>query len=532
MASLKADQTSGYCARRIGFPKPKTGLVYEFYVCGKHSAPMFSDIFKILSRYKIDPFACEGYFEEQSQTFSLSFCVDLNKAKCSSDELLLEIRKIPSVSRAEKQELKDRMFNSYMHPLSVANMFNAVAIAPDPLLQIERRLSLKRDGDDKSVESIVLESGREYGRSLVQRIADVVSDGPKSDPTLLLDNVRAGFKAMGWGVIDFRFEEEMVEALVREIPNPVDSTLGELNKSAFLFGLIWGVAERLTGTEMTIKEASTGRVTGILRLFLTPSKNEEKRPDYPKEEELAEESRKKKEEFASGEQPKEIIAELAEQSTPEMEAIEVRPQDDLNAKDMKQQGIEMQETAELQDSQFSSPKSNEMQKPPSPENFSTVDKTHDERVEEVSRDFRSVPETGSIDLEKKPKKQKKTRRAASQTAKKEKDVNGEEVAFASDGKSEKREAEDIRSKKRKEQVVTDSEREEAIEGDSGEASEGEEKEVREAGNEPSVNSTDEEIALEALNQLNKGIQESFGSIDEISEDAESQSGEEFFDTDE
>src|SRR5579875_3516109 len=496
MASLKADQTSGYCARRIGFPKPKTGLVYEFYVCGKHSAPMFSDIFKILSRYKIDPFACEGYFEEQSQTFSLSFCVDLNKAKCSSDELLLEIRKIPSVSRAEKQELKDRMFNSYMHPLSVANMFNAVVVAPDPLLQIERRLSLKRDGDDKSVESIVLESGREYGRSLVQRIADVVSDGPKSDPTLLLDNVRAGFKAMGWGVIDFRFEEEMVEALVREIPNPVDSTLGELNKSAFLFGLIWGVAERLTGTEMTIKEASTGRVTGILRLFLTPSKNEEKRPDYPKEEELAEESRKK--EFASGEQPKESIA----------------------------------EPAELQDNQFSSPENNEMQKPPSPENFSTADKTHDERVEEVSRDFRSVPETGSTELEKKPKKQKKTRRAASQRAKKEKDVNGEEVAFTSDGKSEKREAEDIRSKKSKEQVVTDSEREEAVEGDSGEASEGEEKEVREAGNEPSVNSTDEEIALEALNQLNKGIKESFGSIDGISEDAESQSGEEFFDTDE
>jgi hypothetical protein len=264
-----------YSPKRLGLGAPRAGPVEEYYISGKHSAALLADIFRIFLKNRMDPFSCDGYFDESSQLFSLTLCLDLSRARCTSDQLLLEIRKLPSVAYAERRQMHGKMFESFMFPLTVGRMYSAVALPVDAFSPISKEL-----GQNKSLDphAAIFVAGRKYGVALVSRIANVIARGEKKkDPSQLLENVRACFKATGWGIIDFRFEENVVEVLVRDMPDSLFSDLSLENspdRSPYLYGFIAGLVEGIGGNEMVVKDSAAGKLGGILKLYLTPRRLE------------------------------------------------------------------------------------------------------------------------------------------------------------------------------------------------------------------------------------------------------------------
>jgi hypothetical protein len=268
MPILKAGQAAKYASRRIGFDFPQRGLVFEFYILGKQPGIMLSDIFRTLAKHKVVPLShTSRALHDGDDDYVLSICLDLNKANCSVDELLLEVRKTPSVLQAERRDLDGRMFDSFLSPITISDKFSAILLPVDALLVAESRLGQE---NGKDVRNAFFGAGEHFGTSLVNAVKAAISEHQQAGPDSLIENIKGAFRAMGWGAVDFKFEEEIAEAVLLESPSAIDEENGQIGSSAFLSGFLCGIARGLKGKEMMAKESAASKAKGIHKFFLVP----------------------------------------------------------------------------------------------------------------------------------------------------------------------------------------------------------------------------------------------------------------------
>ncbi len=272
MALLRAERAPEYSPRRIGLSQPQSGKTYEFFVMGKNDRNLNLEVHKILTKHKTQLIMQTGYADDSTNHFVLNFCCDMTKADCSPDELLLELRRVPNVIRADKKFMKNMLFESFLSPLTVIDKFRTVVIGIDPLIKIEKRLN---DLFGVQGTSLMYEEGRAYAIDLVRQHREVISSHMSASAEVVLQNVQAGLKAMGWGAFDIRLEGEMANAFISDLPPGISPELVDTSNCTFVYGIVAGIIEALFGFDMNVRNVTYDKNGNVLRLVFSPRESQD-----------------------------------------------------------------------------------------------------------------------------------------------------------------------------------------------------------------------------------------------------------------
>ena len=81
-----------------------------------------------------------GYVHEKNKEFTLLLTCDLGVARKSPDELVIELRRMKSVTRVQAVTLKNQMFDGLLFPLTLMETNRVVAVNSNLMFEIQELL--------------------------------------------------------------------------------------------------------------------------------------------------------------------------------------------------------------------------------------------------------------------------------------------------------------------------------------------------------------------------------------------------------
>ena len=186
-----------YVPFKVGLPKAGSQNHVEFLIIGRNQRDNQNKVlqFFTLSNPKlVSHFSCAA--DDDYAYFSMSCIVDCSETKYSPTDLLIAIRKLKFVARAEMQEMTNKLFSNFVFPVSLMKNKNTSVIIDTITLFEILRTSANRE-----------EVGKKYALNVIESIrapmAVIRSESAKSAQGAFAETIKNYFRACGWGQLSF-----------------------------------------------------------------------------------------------------------------------------------------------------------------------------------------------------------------------------------------------------------------------------------------------------------------------------------------
>jgi hypothetical protein len=129
----------------------------------------------------------------------------------------------------------------------------------EPLLEVEKHLVevLGSAGD-----TVMFVEGKTYASKTWMHLKNAL---PNASHEELLQNVMDGLRATGWGLFEFRSEQNLFHVSIR---NPPKLENLKTSQSLFVRGIAVGTVESLYGVKVAVRDASYDNQSDTVRLTL------------------------------------------------------------------------------------------------------------------------------------------------------------------------------------------------------------------------------------------------------------------------
>ena len=251
-----------YHAKFLSLSKPQGEDVFEFLIVTKDQIGVTSKITGEFALHNVDILTIDGANDPTTGQFVLSLFCDLSKANCTAKSITDAIREFPFVTKADYVTAKGRLFDSFHFPLRIMNKHRALIIRADPLLEVEKHLVevLGSAGD-----TVMFVEGKTYASKTWMHLKNAL---PNASHEELLQNVMDGLRATGWGLFEFRSEQNLFHVSIR---NPPKLENLKTSQSLFVRGIAVGTVESLHGVKVTVRDASYDDKSDTVQLTLENS---------------------------------------------------------------------------------------------------------------------------------------------------------------------------------------------------------------------------------------------------------------------
>ena len=131
----------------MSLPKNSTLTgVYEFFILARKNREEDSPerILQVFQDHRAKLISVSSYplGEPTQREFVVSCVMDVSKIDCQIDDLLILIRKLRFVTRAEKSKMNGRGLSNFLFPPMVSNGTRAVILDAETLLALEYSTAL------------------------------------------------------------------------------------------------------------------------------------------------------------------------------------------------------------------------------------------------------------------------------------------------------------------------------------------------------------------------------------------------------
>jgi hypothetical protein len=255
---LSEEDGAKYRPRAIGYREPLGKETFEFAIYGGDTSSSIVRLTDLFLEHKARLLNHRLDWNDAEKEFSAFYMVDMAAADCSASSLAEIIRSKSEVEDVRVISRAGSIFGYSTFPI-ILNGMNRGA-----LLRIENWFEMESDlikWMGTAGESIMFREGESYGVSTCRRYADQFAD---KDRSLLIQNVRDGGKAAGWGITDFRLSEDRSSVLL-EVKYPVTNSKGEVT-SRFFLGMLCGILEVILETRLGVQDSIYDRKTSTLRI--------------------------------------------------------------------------------------------------------------------------------------------------------------------------------------------------------------------------------------------------------------------------
>jgi predicted transcriptional regulator len=205
----------------LGLPRAGAATLVEFLIVGRNRADYQNRVIQLLTAHKANLISVTSHAANDDHTiFSMSCIVDRSEMNCLPDDLLIAIRKLKFIIRAEKESMSGKIFSNYSFPVAFTRTNNgSVIFEANSLFEIL--------GDCSKIE----EHGRKYASRIIDSLRPattfVRSETRKQARESLVDSVRDYFRASGWGLLNFDFDKADEECDLYNVSTVVISQLPE-----------------------------------------------------------------------------------------------------------------------------------------------------------------------------------------------------------------------------------------------------------------------------------------------------------------
>ena len=220
---------------------------------------MTSKITGEFALHNVDILTIDGANDPTTGQFVLSLFCDLSKANCTTKSIADMIRRFPFVTKVDYVTAKGKLFDSFHFPLRIMNKHRAIIMRTDPLLEVEKHLVtvLGSAGD-----TVMFVEGKTYASKTWMHLKNAL---PNASHEELLQNVMDGLRATGWGLFEFRSEQNLFHVSIR---NPPKLENLKTSQSLFVRGIAVGTVESLYGVKVAVRDASYDNQSDTVRLTL------------------------------------------------------------------------------------------------------------------------------------------------------------------------------------------------------------------------------------------------------------------------
>lgn len=257
VVALSRDDIAKYRPRTIGYPEPLGKDAFEFAIYG-NDAP--SSIVRLTDQF-LEHGACllnhRLDWNDLEQKFAAFYMVDMSRADRSSSELAEILRSRSGVEEVRVISRAGAIFGYSSFPIILNGVNRGVILRVEDWSQVEEDLV---GWMGTAGETIMFREGESYGASIGRRYVRLIG----TDDQLLIQNVRDGMKATGWGIMDHRISDDR-NTFFLEVKYPITNSKGEV-VSKFFQGLTCGLIEVILDAKLTMQEANHDQKTGILRI--------------------------------------------------------------------------------------------------------------------------------------------------------------------------------------------------------------------------------------------------------------------------
>ena len=138
------------------------------------------------------------------------------------------------------------MFDKFLFPVVIQGKNRVLIMRLSPLLNIEKRLT---DELGSAGGAIMFREGEGYAAETLRQYRAALGNVRAE---LLLETVKDGLRATGWGLFEFRAMRDGYEATVDEAPLLEGST----EPSRFLCGIVAGIVESVFSVRVKIVQST------------------------------------------------------------------------------------------------------------------------------------------------------------------------------------------------------------------------------------------------------------------------------------
>ena len=223
--------------------RPDGKKILQFAVVMKDEIGAFARLIETISKYKVDIRSASVGRLASTEDFVTTLFLEFQGSTITSEKLVEAIRKHSFVKVVRYSGTENRLFDSFIFPLSIGNGRRILLMRAEPLLNIERSL-IKKFGSGGA--SIMFDEGKAYADIVFNQYRDAL---PNLDEEGMLENLKDGLRAMGWGLFEVSKKKQGFDVAVSEPPFLTDSDYLE---NRFYYGVGCRVLERLYSVKLKL----------------------------------------------------------------------------------------------------------------------------------------------------------------------------------------------------------------------------------------------------------------------------------------
>jgi len=237
--------------------------IYEFLVVWNHEHPSLLKILDVFARHKAKVILAHSQVDEGDIVVGTFFC-GMAQADQSADYIRKEIKALGFVRNVEVASTDHSLFDKFLFPVTVWRRHRVLVMRLDPLLNIENRLDQELGS---AGSAIMFREGEAYAVETLGQYRQMLGSVSQES---LLENVRDGLRATGWGIFDFKTTKDGYEVAVQDAP----VIKGMPQPSRFLCGIIAGIVESIYAVRVKVDQSTVDSKSG--RVFVKLSKTQGK----------------------------------------------------------------------------------------------------------------------------------------------------------------------------------------------------------------------------------------------------------------
>lgn len=248
-----------YFPRNLSMSSRHGDRVYEFLVVWKYELGSMARVTETFAEHHAKVLLTHSQLDEESDEVVATFYCDLVRADAPVEAVKRDIAGLPFVRGVEYVSTESSLFDKFLFPVTIWGRNRVLVMRLSPLLNIEKRLDQELGS---AGGAIMFREGEAYATETLGQYRAAL--GPVR-PEVLLENVKDGLRATGWGLFEFRQTREGYDVGIKETVVPEGAT----EPSRFLCGIVAGIVESVHGVKVKVVDSRVDPKTGTASVRLS-----------------------------------------------------------------------------------------------------------------------------------------------------------------------------------------------------------------------------------------------------------------------
>ncbi len=231
-----------YFPRNVGVSAPPGENVHEFLVVWTHELGALEKILQVFSMHKVKVIVTNSQPDEATGTVIGTYYCEMAKGGQTVEAVRMAIKALSFVRSVDSASSEQSLFDKFFFPVTVWGRERVIIMRLDPLVNIEKSLAQELGS---AGSAIMFREGESYATETIGQYRRVLGD---VSTETLLENVKDGLRATGWGLFEFKESNDGYDVTVRDAPRFGGTT----EPSRFLCGIIAGILESVFSVRMKI----------------------------------------------------------------------------------------------------------------------------------------------------------------------------------------------------------------------------------------------------------------------------------------